>query len=110
MFNIVRKSKLGLNSIDLKQINSLIKKGNQKHPIKVSEFSSLRKKDNNGNNNNITSGKKEEIKINYIIEDSKSFNGLIISLTSIGNIFIYDIYSKKLKKISCFSTNHLKAK
>ena len=110
MFNIVRKSKLGLNSIDLKQINSLIKKGNQKHPIKVSEFSSLRKKDKIGNNNNITSEKNEEIKINYTIEDSKTFNGLIISLTSIGNIFIYDIYSKKLKKISCFSTNDLKAK
>ena len=31
-------------------------------------------------------------------------------MTSIGNIFIYDIYSKKLKKISCFSTNDLKAK
>ena len=103
MFNIVRKSKLGLNSVDLKQINTLIKKENQKHPIKVSEFSSLRKKDKIGNNNNnITSEKNEEVKINYIIEDSKTFNGLIISLTSIGNIFIYDIYSKKLKKISCF--------
>ena len=110
MFDIVRKSKLGLNSVDLKQINTLIKKGNQKHPIKVSEFSSLRKKDKIGNNYNRTSEKNEEVKINYIIEDSKTFNGLIISLTSIGNIFIYDIYSKKLKKISCFSTNDLKAK
>ena len=111
MFNALRRSKLGLNKNDLKKINVLIKKDNQKHPIKVSEFSSLRKNDNNGNiNNNISSGKNEEIKINYSIEDTKSFDGLLISLTSIGNIFIYDIYSKKLKKISCFSTNHLKAK
>ena len=111
MFNALRRSKLGLNKNDLKKINVLIKKDNQKHPIKVSEFSSLRKNDNYGNiNNNISSGKNEEIKINYSIEDTKSFDGLLISLTSIGNIFIYDIYSKKLKKISCFSTNHLKAK
>ena len=111
MFNALRRSKLGLNKKDLKKINVLIKKDNQKHPIKVSEFSSLRKNDNYINiNNNISSGKNEEIKINYSIEDTKSFDGLLISLTSIGNIFIYDIYSKKLKKISCFSTNHLKAK
>ena len=111
MFNALRRSKLGLNKNDLKKINVLIKKDNQKHPIKVSEFSSLRKNDNYINiNNNISSGKNEEIKINYSIEDTKSFDGLLISLTSIGNIFIYDIYSKKLKKISCFSTNHLKAK
>ena len=33
-----------------------------------------------------------------IIEDTRYFEGLLIFLTSIGTIFLYEIYSKKLKK------------
>ena len=104
MFNIVRKSRIEIPKLTLKEKNSLLQNFNQKHPVKVAEFSSLRKKENNLQENN------EEIKINYIIEDTRSFDGLLICLTSIGNIFIYDIYSKKLKKITCFSKAQLKAK
>jgi len=104
MFNIVRKSRLEIPKLTLKDKNSLLKNNNQKHPIKVAEFSSLKTKENNLP----LSG--EEIKINYTIEDTRSFDGLLICLTSIGNIFIYDIYSKKIKKISCFSKMQLKAK
>ena len=104
MFNIVRKSRFEVPKLTLKEKNSLLQNFNQKHPVKVAEFSSLRKKENNLQENN------EEIKINYIIEDTRSFDGLLICLTSIGNIFIYDIYSKKLKKITCFSKAQLKAK
>ena len=104
MFNIVRKSRIEIPKLTLKEKNSLLQNNNQKHPIKVAEFSSLRKKENNLQENN------EEVKINYIIEDTRSFDGLLICLTGIGNIFIYDIYSKKLKKITCFSKAQLKAK
>ena len=104
MFNIVRKSRFEVPKLTLKEKNSLLQNFNQKHPVKVAEFSCLRKKENNLQENN------EEIKINYIIEDTRSFDGLLICLTSIGNIFIYDIYSKKLKKITCFSKAQLKAK
>ena len=104
MFNIVRKSRLEIPKLTLKEKNSLFKNNNQKHPIKVAEFSSLKTKENN------LPLSDEEIKINYTIEDTRSFDGLLICLTSIGNIFIYDIYSKKIKKISCFSKMQLKAK
>ena len=110
MFNILRKSKHELPNLNYKQRLNLLKNiTNHKYPIKVGEFSSLR---NNNKNNNIhsPSEKKEEIKINYIIEDTRSYDGLLISLTSIGNIFIYDIYSKKLKKITCFGKSDLRAK
>ena len=104
MFNIVRNSRIQGHKLNLKERNALLTNNNQKHPLKVAEFTSLRKKNNN------SSGKDEEIKVNYIIEDTRSFDGLLISLTSIGNIFIYDIYSKKLKKISYFAKTQLKAK
>ena len=107
MFNIVRNSKFGIPKLSIKERNNLLGKNGQTYHKKVAGFSSLRKKELNRNN---SSGKDEEIKINYIIEDTRSFDGLLISLTSIGNIYIYDIYSKKLKKISCFSKNQLKAK
>ena len=108
MFNIVRKSRNEKPNLNYKQRIKLLKNINtHKYPIKVGEFSSLR---NNNKNDINSSEKKEEIKINYIVEDTRSFDGLLISLTSIGNIFIYDIYSKKLKKITCFGKSELRAK
>ena len=65
MFNIVRKSRFEVPKLTLKEKNSLLQNFNQKHPVKVAEFSSLRKKENNLQENN------EEIKINYIIEDTR---------------------------------------
>ena len=106
MFNIIRKSKFVMPKLNLKSRINLMNTNIKKHPIKVAEFSSLRKK----NISEKSSEKKEEIKINYTIEDTRSFDGILISLTSIGNIFIYDIYSKKLKKISCFAKAELRAK
>ena len=106
MFNIVRKAKFDIPKLSMKTRINLMNNNIKKHPIKVSEFSSLKKKQGDI----LHSEGKEEIKINYNIEDTRSFSGLLISLTSIGNIFIYDIYSKKLKKISCFSKAELRAK
>ena len=103
MFSIIRKSHFSVPKLDMKNRNILLKNNSQTHPIKIAEFSSLAKKVPNPEKN-------EEIKINYIIEDTRSYDGLLISLTNVGNIFIYDIYSKKLKKISCFAKNQLKAK
>ena len=102
MFNILRKSRLEKPNISLIEKNNLLNNNYQKYPKKICEFSSLRKKRFSSEN--------KEIKISYIIEDTRSFDGLLISLTSIGNIFIYDLYSKKLKKISCFAKNDLRAK
>ena len=107
MFHIVRKSKLEIPKFNLRKKLNILSNNIKKHPIKLAEFSSLRKKDPKDEN---ISDKNDEIKINYIIEDTRTFDGLLISLTSIGNIFIYDIYSKKLKKISCFAKAELRAK
>ena len=57
-----------------------------------------------------TNQKSNEVKTNYIIEETRYHEGLLISLTSIGTIFLYEIYSKKLKKIICFATDELRAK
>ena len=106
MFQLLKKSKLDKISLNKKNRDILLNNFLPKHPIKRAEFSSLRK-----NNNEINStDNNTEIKINYIIEDTRFYEGLLIALTSIGTIFIYDIYSKKLKKIICFNTNDLKAK
>ena len=107
MFNIVRKAKFTIPKLSMKTRITLLNNNIKRHPIKVAEFSSLKKK----NQENIPhTEEKAEIKINYNIEDTRSFAGLLLSLTSIGNIFIYDIYSKKLKKISCFAKAELRAK
>ena len=109
MFNIVRKAKFEIPKINMKSMINLMKNNIKIHPIKVAEFSSLKKNLTSSGGVLHTEGG-EEIKINYNIEDTRSFDGLLISLTSIGNIFIYDIYSKKLKKIACFGKAELRAK
>jgi len=109
MFNIVRKAKFEIPKINMKSRINLMKNNIKIHPIKVAEFSSLKKNLTSSGGVLHTEGG-EEIKINYNIEDTRSFDGLLISLTSIGNIFIYDIYSKKLKKIACFGKAELRAK
>ena len=107
MFHLLHKSKLDQINLNHKRKNHLLNNYLQKHPIKRAEFSSLKKKNEriiNSIENNT------EIKINYTIEDTRYFEGLLIVLTSIGTIFLYEIYSKKLKKIICFATEELRAK
>ena len=102
MFNLVKNSKfskINLNRVDKAR---LLQPFQKKNPIKRAEFSSLNKKERIINS--------KDFKINYSIEDTRYFEGLLITLTSIGTIFLYNIYSKKLKKIICFKTNELRAK
>ena len=73
MFNILRKSRLEKPNISLIEKNNLLNNNYQKYPKKICEFSSLRKKRFSSEN--------KEIKISYIIEDTRSFDGLLISLT-----------------------------
>lgn len=108
MFQLLHKSKLVDIKFNMKMKNKLLNNHFQKHPLKRADFSSLKKKNEYQFNN--PSEKNNEIKINYIIEDSRFFHGLLISLTSIGTIFLYEIYSKKLKKITCLATEELRAK
>ena len=94
MFNIVRKAKFEIPKINMKSRINLMKNNIKIHPIKVAQFSSLKKNlTSSGGVLHIEGG--EEIKINYNIEDTRSFDGLLISLTSIGNNFIYMIYIPK---------------
>ena len=88
MFNIVKNAKfekINLTPMDKEQ---LLQYFQAKNPIKRAEFSSFQKKEgiNNSKENN------KDFKINYSIEDTRYFEGLLIALTSIGTIFIYDIY------------------
>lgn len=105
MFGLIHKSlreKINLNPENRnKNLNFFL----SKHPTKRAEFSSLKKSQKINTNK-----KNNEIKTNYNIEDTRFFEGLLISLTSIGTIFIYEIYSKTLKKITCFATDELRAK
>ena len=107
MFNYVRNAKFNKIKLNSKEQNEIFKQFLPKNPIKRAEYSSLNKQ----KENNINSSKSiTKIKINYSIEDTRYFQGLLISLTTIGTIFIYDIYSKKIKKIVCFTTEELRAK
>ena len=108
MFHLMHKSTIESIKLDIKNKNKILNIYLPKHPIKRAEFSFLKK-----NNENLQANSKEknsEVKINYNIEDTRYFNGLLIALTSIGTIFIYEIYSKKLKKIVCFASEELRAK
>ena len=108
MFHLILKSTREQAKINIEDKNKRLKYFLSYHPMKRAELSSLK------NNNNIrqTNSKeeKDEVKINYIIEDTKYFDGLLIALTSIGTLFLYEIYSKKLKKIICFANEELRAK
>ena len=106
MFHIFKKS---LTSNIRINPNKDLKKFLPKHPIKCAEFSSLIKKPRLLNKSKINLSE-QKIKINYRIEDTRNINDLIFSLTSTGNIFIYEIYSKKLKKITCFANQESIAK
>ena len=106
MFNLVKNSKLDQIKLNIKDKAQLFKTFQPKIPIKRADFSSLNKKEgiiNTKVNNN-------DIKINYSIEDTRYFQGLLIVLTNIGTIFLYDIYSRNIKKIVCFKSNELRAK
>ena len=102
------KSKRESIKFDIKNKNKRLNFYLPKHPIKRAEFSSLKK--NNEHQQTNSKEKNLEIKINYNIEDTRYFEGLLIALTNIGTIFLYELYSKKLKKISCFATEELRAK
>ena len=107
MFHLLHKSKLDQIKLNRKRKNHLLNNYLQKHPIKRAEFSSLKKKNEriiNSIENNT------EIKINYTIEDTRYFGGLLIALTSIGTIFLYEIYSKKLKKNNMLCNRRTKSK
>ena len=104
----MHKSKTESIKLDIKNKDKLLNNYLPKHPIKRAEFSSLKK--NNEHLQTKSKEKNSEVKINYNIEDTRYFNGLLIALTSIGTIFIYELYSKKLKKIVCFASEELRAK
>ena len=108
MFHLMHKSTTESIKLDIKNKNKLLNSYLPRHPIKRAEFSSLKK--NNENQQTNSQEKNNEIKINYNIEDTRFFKGLLIALTSIGTIFIYELYSKKLKKIICFASEELRAK
>ena len=107
MFHLILKSKRESIKLDIKNKNKRLNIYLPKHPIKRAEFSSL-KKNNDAPKN--SKDKNNEVKINYNIEDTRYFEGLLIALTSIGTIFLYELYSKKLKKIICFASEELRAK
>ena len=93
MFNLVKNSKLDQIRLNIKDKAQLFKTFQPKIPIKRAEFSSINKKEGIIN----SKVKNNDIKINYSIEDRRYFEGLLIVLTNIGTIFLYDIYSKKNK-------------
>jgi len=104
MFQLIHNSKLESIKINRENKDKLINTLLPKHPIKCAEFSSIKNKKDNSNSSN------KEVKTSYVIEDTRCHDGLLIVLTSIGTIFIYDIYSKKIKKIVCFTSEQLRAK
>ena len=108
MFDYVRKAKFNKAKLNSMEKNEKLKHFLPKKPIKRAEFSSLSKQ--KGINANSSDKNKTEIKINYSIEDTRYYEGLLIALTTIGTIFLYDLYSKKIKKIICFTTEELRAK
>ena len=102
MFGLIHNSKLDRIMINKENKDKLINNLLPKHPIKCAEFSSIGSQKENSTS--------KEIKTSYVIEDTRCHDGLLIILTSIGTIYIYDIYSKKIKKIKCFTSDQLRAK
>ena len=107
MFHLIQKSTREKVKLNIEEKNKRLNYFLSNHPIKRAELSSLKNK-----NIQLTNSKEEnnEVKINYIVEDTRYFNGLLIALTSIGTLFLYEVYSKKLKKIICFANEELRAK
>ena len=102
MFRLIHNSKLDRVTINKENKDKLINNLLPKYPIKCAEFSSIKNKKENSTS--------KEIKTSYVIEDTRCHDGLLIILTNIGTIYIYDIYSKKIKKIVCFTNELLRAK
>lgn len=115
MFSLLKKSLTENIKIDK---STFLKDFLPKSPLLRSDFSSLSSfnpsinpnLNNNHPKETFNSPEQPEIKINYTIEDTRYYDGQLFSLTAIGTIFIYDIYSKKLKKIKSLATRKLKAK